>query len=380
MISFIWNAIVACLFYFDWELAYFLVILPVQLYDMIAALMHFTLPITQSQSNYEGDIVVIIDGNRKRETFTSMINQNVNGYVSIIVILRDTEEPFLCGNLALERGVLNATINNQRVTFVYPSVATHWCLPEDERPVFYLFNPISRDSTMHMLSRLNANPDVDVIMGLLSYSPWKTTESILDVSWGHIRSYKTRYEIEMRAPLGWTGQEAILSRKSIRCHPNELIGCKNVIRDYNSFSYIPMSPLGDTSRSNLWRILFDSRVHITDRLNALFSIWRYHISPQLYIATVIVFFVEANLTIRLLYFILWMAPNFYFMMSRPHMFLGFLYTTIVPFSLINWIGQTFYCIKRTDPSFEVLKQYEDTVENGHPRHGHHYQDEVCNIN
>jgi hypothetical protein len=382
MISFLWNCIVGSLFYFNWELAFFIVVLPVQLYDMLAALVHFTLPITQSQSDYHGDILVIIDGTRKLETFTSMVNQNVIGNVSIVIILRDSEEPFLCNNPQLDRGILHANINDQSVTFVYPAVATNWCLPEDERPVLYLFNPISRDSTMHMLSCLNANPDIDVIMGLLSHSPWKTTQPITDVTWGHISSYKTRYELEMRGPLGWNGQEAILSRRSIRCHPNDLIlDGKNVIRDYNSFSYTRMSPLGDTSRSILWRILFGKSVDIATRLNALFAIWRYHISPQLYIATAIVFFIEdVNMYIRLTYFVFWVAPNFYFMLSRPHMFPGFLYTTIIPFSLINWFGQTFYCIKRTDPSFEVLKQLEDTIENGHPRHGHHFQDEMCNIN
>lgn len=380
MISFLWNTIVGSLFYFDWELAYFLVILPCQCYDMLASLMHFTLPIIHEVGDYRGDILVVIDGNRKKETLVSMLNQNVIGHVSIIVVLRNSEEPFCCNSDCLQRGILSVTINEYPVTFVYPSIATHWCLPEDDRPVFYLFNPISRDCTSHMLSRLNANPDVDVIFSLLAYSPWITNDPLLKVGWGHISSYKTRFEIEMRGPLGWTGEEAILSRKPIRYHPNNLLVDGNtVIRDYNSFSYTRMSPLGDNSRSVLWRLFFGWNVNIATRLNAIFALWRYHSLPQLYIASVIVFFVEANLTIRLLYLAFWAAPHFYFLLSRPHMFVGFIYNTIIPFSLINWIGQTFYCIKRKDPPFEVLKQHEDTIESALPRHGHHYQDEICNI-
>ena len=218
-------------------------------------------------------------------------------------------------------------------------------------------------------------------MGLLAYSPWKTTEPILNLTRGHIKSYKTRNEMETRGIIGWTGEEAILSRRPIQKHPNELLlDGKKIIRDYNSFSYTKMSPLGDTTRGILWRLTFTRNPRFCTRVNAMFAIWKYHVSPLLYVATVMVFFIEANIIIKLMFLVMWATHHVIFLVMRPHLFLGFLYCTIIPFSLVNWLGQTLYLIKRTDTSFEVLKQASD-VET-HPRHGHHFQDEdinICNI-
>ena len=348
----VWNVLCgALLLFYDPDAVICGILIPGMLYSAFCALrLYHGRRMSVAADN--ADIVVVVDGpgeRLKNATIESVIAQGLRGDITIVVLMRGTEDVVSMVGCPPEMrdGITSCTHRGCRIVYIFAEMGV--TLPyESGRRLLYAFSPLSPGSIASMIGTMDRTGSPAVFSSVHS---------------NDYRVYHARIRCDTQYVTHWGGVEAILVNEPLGCTPDELCATQAVVRDVHARAQVPWSKM------NTWGI--PPRIH-RGQFHSTMTTYLFYTIPLFYLGALAVLFGLTSIVTTVLFVVVGSIPHIVgFRAGNVRESIGI----FLPVPLIEW------CLSwkrvHTVRFFAVITRGtgRDSNRYSYPRHGLEYADE-----
>ena len=375
--SVIWNACNMYTLYVFWPLPFSLFLAIPTIYHACKSMA--LLPcLSFKTADVDANTLVIVGGKElKKETVVSIINQ---AHCHIVVLMDVEENPHDIATNARETqaGVFKGTLgDNRQITFLFvPLLVDNWTLPPHEGGVVYANAPLSSKCIQTLQGRLRESETASVVIGTQRATHIADPMGTPSFLCYDITSYNAAFTAALYSDYYWDGVSPVMCKELPGDDIDVMIqkGTR-VIRDYSACVYTgKKSPIVVPRVSDAWNMWFSNSAELRpgQRIDALFTVWEFHVRPMFTMTVIMVLFVNATWEF-LPIIALMLVPDMMFVLNHPRFLPGMLVNWIVPFRLASWFS---YILFDEVPPNQSSAMLTGRALGSRIHHGREYDDEL----